>query len=355
MNNNMLESAEFYNRRYHNFSSRIILPTLALFLFAVAFLSFAKKEIAIVSTAIIEPSKVLSNIQSTSNNVILRNNLQENKFIKTGDLLIQYDSENEELQQETSQFQLNNLRAQREQLELLKLSIESGTSQFLIEDNYGYYQTFVDYLNQVNNLTASISHQNETTSLPNSTEYLDSQIASLKAQNITKVSQELTNLSNQITELEGTNRLQENAASKNSIIASENGILHLNQEVVGANIVPEGTMLAQVYPEMKSNTVVKITSYIPSAEISSIAIGDTVRFSTKDDSGENFDLTAKLSSIDSSATRTKNGNFFKVESEVQVNQKEVNLLKYGLEGRFILITGEKSFLNYYIDRFIGEK
>ncbi|HEL0713518.1 TPA: transporter, partial [Streptococcus equi subsp. zooepidemicus] len=28
MNNNILESAEFYNRRYHNFSSRVILPTL---------------------------------------------------------------------------------------------------------------------------------------------------------------------------------------------------------------------------------------------------------------------------------------------------------------------------------------
>ncbi|HEL1346958.1 TPA: bacteriocin secretion accessory protein, partial [Streptococcus equi subsp. zooepidemicus] len=439
MNNNILESAEFYNRRYHNFSSRVILPTLLLFLFGVFFLAFAKKEISIISTATVEPNIILSNIQSTSNNTILTNNLKDNKYVKFGDLLIKYDSRKEGIQQETYQTQLNNLQIQKEQLELLKASIEAGNSQFPEKDNYGYYQTFIDYLNQINTLSANVNQQNEnvssqntaasnqqveienaikgltsqisdyqsvrsaiqngtvvdldnraysiyrsyltqTSSLVDNTDKtavinqfvaqidsqinqlessvagyriqhagsgvqqsysstLESQLASLKAQSITKVEQELSALSNQITELEGTNKLQKNTSSKTSIVANEDGVLHLNQEFIGANIVPEGTIFAQVYPEMKKGTVVKITGYLPSTEISSISIGDTARFSTKDDNGETLDLIVKLSSIDNAATKTKNGNYFKVESKLQLKEKEAQLLKYGLEGKFILITG----------------
>ena len=35
MNYEFLESAEFYNRRYHNFSSRIIIPTTVLLVFII--------------------------------------------------------------------------------------------------------------------------------------------------------------------------------------------------------------------------------------------------------------------------------------------------------------------------------
>ena len=455
MNYDMLESAEFYNRRYHNFSSRIILPTLTLFIFAVIFLAFAKKELSITSTATIEPNKVLYNIQSTSNNVILTNNLKENKVIKAGDVLLKYDSRNEMLQQESYESQLQKIRLQKDQLDLLKASFETGASQFPSPDDYGYYQTFVDYLNQIENLSNNIKQQNSTIASQNAvsssqkaeignaisnlesqiSDYqairsaikngtniissnqaystyqtyfsqtaeldeseekqeitnqfiaqidqqiaqlesnvssyriqyagsgsqqayvsgLDSQIASLKAQNITKVEQELTTLSNQIMELESTSKLQENVASKTTITASESGVLHLNQDVVGSNVVAEGTILAQVYPEINDESVVKITGYLPSSEIASVTVGDKVRFSTQDDKGETFNLSAKLSSIDSSATRTENGNFFKVEADFKLSKEESKLLKYGLEGRLILITGKKSYLNYYLDKFIGEK
>ena len=45
MNHEFLESAEFYNRRYHNFSSRVIIPTAVLLVFVLLFALFATKEI----------------------------------------------------------------------------------------------------------------------------------------------------------------------------------------------------------------------------------------------------------------------------------------------------------------------
>lgn len=84
-----LESAEFYNRRYHNFSSRVIVPMSLLLVFLLGFAVFAEKEISLSTRATVEPSRIIANIQSTSNQRIVGNYLEENKLVKQGDLLAQ--------------------------------------------------------------------------------------------------------------------------------------------------------------------------------------------------------------------------------------------------------------------------
>lgn len=79
-----LESAEFYNRRYHNFSSSVIVPMALLLVFLLGFATVAEKEMSLSTRATIEPSRILANIQSTSNNRILVNHLEENKLVKKG-------------------------------------------------------------------------------------------------------------------------------------------------------------------------------------------------------------------------------------------------------------------------------
>lgn len=455
MNPNLLESAEFYNRRYHNFSTIIVIPTLFLLLFGALFLAFVKKEIAVTSTAIVESSHIISNIQSTNNTTIKVNNLKENKKVQIGDVLIEYDKKNDKLQLGTEQEQLSKLESQKGQLELLKASIESGESQFPEVDKYGYYQSFIDYLNQSESISKNINQQNSNTATQNAaasnqqaeignfitdlenqvSDYrearysiqngssldsnnqaysiyqsyqsqikentqdnnkiaiqnqfltqidnqinqlqtsianyriqyagsgvkqaysstLDNQLASLKAQNILKVDQEIATLNQKILELTGTKNLQENNIAKTVIVAEKNGVLHLNKEIIGSNVVPEGTILAQIYPEIKKGSTVKLVSYLPSTTISSVKIGDNVRFSTQDDKGETINIKTKITSIDNSATQTEKGNFFKVESIVKLTEKESQLMKYGSEGRILLIKGKKSYLNYYLDKFLGQK
>ena len=46
-----LESAEFYNRRYHNFSSRVIVPMFLLLVFLLGFAIFAEKEMSLSTRA----------------------------------------------------------------------------------------------------------------------------------------------------------------------------------------------------------------------------------------------------------------------------------------------------------------
>ena len=46
-----LETTEFYNHRYRNFSTVIIVPTAILFVLLLLFLIFAKREVNVLPAA----------------------------------------------------------------------------------------------------------------------------------------------------------------------------------------------------------------------------------------------------------------------------------------------------------------
>lgn len=448
MNQELLESAEFYNRRYHNFSSRVIIPTTLLFVFILLFSIFAKKEITISSGATIEPNRIIVNIQSTSNNSIVTNKLSENKSVKKGELLIQYQDGAESVQQSSYASQLDMLRDQKQQLEYLQKSLESGNDQFPTKDNFGYQQSFYDYLNQAKSLRSNTNQQNATIASQNaassnsqaelgniisdiqskiedyqiaksaiqndttldssnigysiyqnyknqsssdnsnvlksqSIAQIDSQISqmesnlsnyrvqyagsgaqqaysnslasqleSLRSQQLSRVGQELGNINQKIIEAETGKNMQTNIVQKGKIVAPEDGIVHLNPETSNSVIIPEGNLIAQLYPLLTTEKKVKITAYISSKDIAQIKVGDQIRFTTIDNISKQQNLTSTISSIDTSATKTEKGSFFKVEAETKLTNQEAKKIRYGLEGRIVMITGKKSYFQYYLDQFL---
>ena len=450
MNEQFLESAEFYQKRYHNFASCLIVPSLILLVFLVGFSMLAKKEITISSRASVEASRVLAQIQSTSNQPIIANHLSENKEVKKGDLLIQYAVEGEGAQEQKFSSQLDLLKDQKGKLETLRSSLESGRNQFTEPDSYGYEQSFKDYQNQVESMTSSVNQQNATIASQNAAasqsqaelggvisdvdsklndhrnlknaiqsgvgidashplhslyqsyrdqlslaedkataqsqivaqldgqisqleataatyrvQYagagaqqayasnLSSQLASLKAQYLVKVGQELTTLTQQILEAESNLKLQETVSKRGQILAEMDGLLHLNPEVQGSTLVAEGTALAQIYPKITNERKIKIVTYVSSKDVSTIKNGDKVRFITADDANKQMILTSQISSIDANATQTKQGNFFKVECEMAVSKDQAKKLRYGLEGKFVMVTGEKTYFSYYMEKFFN--
>ena len=450
MNEQFLESAEFYQKRYHNFASCLIVPSLILLVFLVGFSMLAKKEITISSRASVEASRVLAQIQSTSNQPIIANHLAENKEVKKGDLLIQYAVEGEGAQEQKFSSQLDLLKDQKGKLETLRSSLESGRNQFTEPDSYGYEQSFKDYQNQVASMTSSVNQQNATIASQNAAasqsqaelggvisdvdsklndhrnlknaiqsgvgidashplyslyqsyrdqlslaedkataqsqivaqldgqisqleataatyrvQYagagaqqayasnLSSQLASLKAQYLVKVGQELTTLTQQILEAESNLKLQETVSKRGQILAEMDGLLHLNPEVQGSTLVAEGTALAQIYPKITNERKIKIVTYVSSKDVSTIKNGDKVRFITADDANKQMILTSQISSIDANATQTKQGNFFKVECEMAVSKDQAKKLRYGLEGKFVMVTGEKTYFRYYMEKFFN--
>lgn len=446
MQSEFLESAEFYNRRYHNFSSYVIFPSFILFLFLIVFSIFAQKEISLTAGATVEPARIIATIQSSSNSKIVANHLAENKFVKQGDLLVQYQEGAEAVQAENYASQLEILKDQKVQLEYLKASLQAGSDQFPEADKFGYQHSFLDYLNQVASLRSQVEQQNASISSQNAAasgsqaelgnligetqskikEYqqaksaiqgdghlesdhpayaiyqstkeqgsetkqqalsqldaqitqlestlagyrvqyagsgaqqayasgLGSQLESLKSQQLAKVGQELTLLDQKILEAESGKKIQGNLLEKEKITATEDGVLHLNPEHSRSTIIPEGTILAHLFPQLARERKAKLTAYISSKEVAGLKPGNEVRFTTVTDANKQLVLTSKITNIDTSATQTEKGNFFKLEAETDLNAEQAEKLRYGLEGRLTMITGRKSFLRYYLDRFLKQE
>lgn len=298
-----LESAEFYNRRYHNFSSRVIFPMSLLVVFTFGFAMFAEKEISLSSKATVEPSRIIANIQSTSNRRMVVNYLEENKQVQRGDLLVQYQEVGDVIQDEAN----------------------------------------------VNHLESFRNHQSKTSNLKNSTTQPN---IGLFSQNSSTVQEQIA-LEQDDLEREIGKKNQTSLLEKGTIRAQEDGVLYLNPERNQSAVVTEGTLLAKLYPLLDREGKTKLTAYLSSKDIVRIKIGDSVRFTTTNGANGQVRLISTITSIDTIATRTDQGNFFKIEAETKITQEQAEKLRYGLEGRLQIITGKKSYLRYYLDDFLN--
>lgn len=298
-----LESAEFYNRRYHNFSSRVIFPMSLLVVFTFGFAMFAEKEISLSSKATVEPSRIIANIQSTSNRRMVVNYLEENKQVQRGDLLVQYQEVGDVIQYEANVNQLESFR----------------------------------------------HHQSKTSNLKNSTAQPN---IGLFSQNSSTVQEQIT-VEQDDLEREIGKKNQTSLLEKGTIRAQEDGVLYLNPERNQSAVVTEGTLLAKLYPLLDREGKTKLTAYLSSKDIVGIKIGDSVRFTTTNGANGQVRLVSTITSIDTIATRTDQGNFFKIEAETKITQEQAEKLRYGLEGHLQIIIGKKSYLRYYLDDFLN--
>lgn len=298
-----LESAEFYNRRYHNFSSRVIFPMSLLVVFTFGFAMFAEKEISLSSKATVEPSRIIANIQSTSNRRMVVNYLEENKQVQRGDLLVQYQEVGDVIQDEANVNQLESFR----------------------------------------------HHQSKTSNLKNSTTQPN---IGLFSQNSSTVQEQIA-VEQDDLEREIGKKNQTSSLEKGTIRAQEDGVLYLNPERNQSAVVTEGTLLAKLYPLLDREGKTKLTAYLSSKDIVGIKIGDSVRFTTTNGANGQVRLVSTITSIDTIATRTDQGNFFKIEAETKITQEQAEKLRYGLEGHLQIITGKKSYLRYYLDDFLN--
>lgn len=394
-----LESAEFYNRRYHNFSSSVIVPMALLLVFLLGFATVAEKEMSLSTRATVEPSRILANIQSTSNNRILVNHLEENKLVKKGDLLVQYQEGAEGVQAESYASQLDMLKDQKKQLEYLQKSLQEGENHFPEEDKFGYQATFRDYISQAGSLRASTSQQNETIASQNAAasqtqaeignlisqteakirDYQTAKSAietgtSLAGQNLayslyqsyksqgeenpqTKV-QAVAQVEAQISQLESslaTYRVQYAGSGTQQAYAS--GLSSQLESLKSQHLAKVGqelTLLAQ-NPSLEREGKAKLTAYLSSKDVARIKVGDSVRYTTTHDAGNQLFLDSTITSIDATATKTEKGNFFKIEAETNLTSEQAEKLRYGVEGRLQMITGKKSYLRYYLDQFLNKE
>ncbi|MFA9493784.1 bacteriocin secretion accessory protein [Streptococcus sp. E17BB] len=450
MNPNLFKSAEFYQRRYHNFTTLLIVPLVLLVGFLLTFSLFAKKEVTVTSRGEITPTTIIASIQSTSNNPITTNNLANNQLVKKDELIIQYAETMESSQKQALETQLATLNRQKTGLETLKESLSQGTNLFTGEDEFGYINTFNNFITQsqdiergISKINAEVSNQaalagntiaaidtqinqiyhqiaeyeelrqaitNKSLSLSSGNPHqatlnnflaqsqqdsqtgltdqylsqinqsisgLEASIASLNIQRAgtgsvatydnsfgTKVevlrtqflqtaSQQLTTLETQITELKAQLEQASVRLENNTITAPETGVIHLNSEFEGKSLIPSGSEIAQIYPDIQETKAVLMTYYVTSEYVALLKEGQTARLSLEKIGNQRVTVIGKIKSIDRTATKTQEGNLFKVTALADIPDKTSDLIQYGLQGRVTSVIAKKTYFDYYKDKILN--
>ena len=450
MNPKLFKSAEFYQRRYHNFATLLIVPLVLLLSFLLIFSLFAQKEITVTSRGEITPTQVIASIQSTSNNTITTNNLSNNQLVKKDDVVIKYAETMEKSQKQALETQLATLNRQKTAIETLKESLSQGNNLFTGEDEFGYINTFNNFISQsqdielgisktnaeVNNqlalagntataiekqinniykqiaeyeeLSQAITNKSSSLSASNphkatlnsylvqsqqqsqqgldeqylsqinqSISSLKSSIASLNIQRAgtgsvatydsslgTKVevlrtqflqsaSQQLTTVETQITELTAQLGQANVNFEHNTIKAPGTGIIHLNNEFDGKTLIPNGSEIAQIYPNIQETKEVLITYYVTSEYVPLLKEEQVARLKLEKIGNQNITIIGKIHSIDRTATKTEQGNLFKVTALAQLPDKDSNIIQYGLQGQVTSIIDKKTYFDYYKDKILN--
>lgn len=388
MNNHLFQSAEFYQRRYHNFATILVLPLTLLVLFIVLFSLFAHTEITVTSTGEITPTKVIEVIQSTSNNIISTNNLKDNKTVKKGDLLVKYSDKLEASQSNSIQQQIDRDDRQAAALETLINSLKQGTNLFGDNDEFGYSSTINAFLNQaititsqVNQANVTVAKQEESVNKANSSipkqitelqtqvnQYQEpqsdidnlnlklssnvttgtydnsasSQIETLRNQQVSQAQEQLNQVNKDKESLQAQLEQANIRKEATSLYANSNGVLHLNSQIKGESYIPQGTVIGQIYPNLSEAKNVAITYYVNSNYINQLKKQQTVRFTLNTVGKTPTVIKGEIVSLDKAATETKNGNFFKVTAKVNVTSQDRENLTYGMQGKVVSVIAKKT-------------
>lgn len=453
----ILDSTEFYQHRFNNFATLAIIPVALLFIIFTLFLIVARREITVMTTGEIAPSGPRVIIQSTSNMRVVYSALKEGKSVRKGQLLLTYHSKQTSIQLRSLQIQKKQLCDQQSALNNLKSSIQNDRDNFTKNDDYGYRQTFKDYLSQkaaLKNEEQQISVKqsaennqikksqtllqdeiNRTTDLINDYQMLHSAIVkestyptdgkhkgiynsflaeikdlskneklkikssyeeqiesqietaknnldglklqlssierndisnlqvgqleerkqSLQAQELKSVDEQVEEVKQQLSNLSAKEITIKDELKDYKIKAPKNGILHLNPKISGYHLIPNGTELTEILPVLSRWNNIKVTMMVPPTMISSIKIGQHVRFKISRDIPVPIILNAEVKSIAAGPTITKIGNLFQVTAVAKLSSKQIKQIHYGMQGQVSIITGEKTYWHYCIDRLFNNE
>jgi competence factor transport accessory protein ComB len=220
-------------------------------------------------------------------------------------------------------------------------------------------QTLSNLQSQIDTLQNTISSlTTQEAGLSSSNSYdtsLSGQLAALKAQELLKTNQEETSLKNSITDLETKLKLLKQSDKDGSLKVSKAGVIHVLPNILGLKKISVGTPIAELYPALKAKAKVKVTVYIPSGQISALSIGQPLRFQVQQNLPKPVILSGKVSKIDSAPTKDKAGNYYGVEAIVSLTKADIKKMRYGLQGKVTIVTGRKTYFNYYKDKLTGNE
>ncbi|HEK9991359.1 TPA: bacteriocin secretion accessory protein [Streptococcus equi subsp. zooepidemicus] len=222
-------------------------------------------------------------------------------------------------------------------------SQETATNQLLFQID----QSLLNLKASMDSLNRQRANLHQSTSYDNS---LNTKLEILRTQFLITASQQLTDVNHHITELKA--QLEQATLQVNNLVikASKSGIVQLNSAFEGKTSIPIGHDIAYIYPSLKQTKQALLTYYVSSESVSLLKKNQIVRLALDRHGNQPIVITGIIKTIDELATKTKQGNLFKVTAKLTLSKKESTTIQYGQQGRVISVIAQKTFFDFYKDK-----
>jgi competence factor transport accessory protein ComB len=148
-NNNWFEHSSIYTKQHHSFYRWVLYPVILFLCIIGLFLTFAKKEVVIRTTAQLNPEKI-EKLQVPLEAKIMENFLKENQFVHKDDVLVRLDCSL--IENEKAQIEQENQRI-TQQIKMAQLFIESiSKGKNLFSTDFGYSNQLKSMLSEKESL-----------------------------------------------------------------------------------------------------------------------------------------------------------------------------------------------------------
>lgn len=356
------ESKLIYDRKPPAFGLIMTLLTLIFVIGALFWAGFSTKTYVVKASALVDNENKV-NIMNTVSGKVKTLNVSEGQEVKEGDVILQIDSFETELQiaQIQAIVDLYDSKIQETQ-KLINFVTDYSLSEEATQINpfnssnsgtaklYSDAETFINYV-------AQQKAQVEITGGEYSQEQLDDVKTQFLIQQYTYSS--LEEYTGQKAQQESQLKMYQNSLSAYTVKALQSGTIHLTAGLTEGTVLQAGSLLGSISDNDKENFY--FNAIVSATERSKLSVGSQVEIAVSGAMQTEYGtLNGEIVSIDNDVTQTEDGqaNYrVKIKSdskELKDKHGHTVQLELGMIGECRIKYDETTYLNWMIEQIVGK-
>lgn len=330
---------EIIERPSHIAGKVIIMAIAALLAVAIVWAVFSQIDIVVNGSGYIVTESDAETVMSKNSGVVGKLYVSEGDFVKAGDILLELDGSEINLEIDRLEGELDFLNIQKEVTEKYAADADA---QINVEDYDEKYRYIIDDIIYANKL-----YKIQTEQMYSSQELLEIQYQAALHEELSAIGEKIRTYED---ELERQRLLLEDMVIK----AQTTGRILTSAVSCEGQVVTGYEELFVIVPD---SSLYIFEGYVADKDISDITVGDEVQIKLQAYSYSDYGaVTGVVSYISPSTVKLEGmGNVYtvKVEIDKSLLREDIKLLS-GMSGTMEINVGKRSILDYFLEPIIGE-
>lgn len=316
----------------------IMYVIIALITTTILWSSFAKLDITVIATGVVDTENALITLNSLVDGTISEVKVNDGECVKKGDVICILESN-------VSDATLKEYEYNLEVLNIQKTVYEEVYTKYK-NDDYTSLDIDISTYGKNSRIAEAIVMENDV--FIKSLESLENEeIETARSRQLLSVTQNLNNIDAKIKSVSAELKAGKKELSDKTIVATETGVYSSQNKLYAGKVITAGEVLGYISCDKNEY---KFTAYVSDKDITKLKIGDTVKI--------------KIAALDDTKYEYINGEIVQMgDVPVNIENKGVSYVvniklhiipdnvKLGMEGNIDIIVGKRTVMDYFLDPF----